>query len=353
MHRLFLSLILSLLLLSSEAQYTVIGRIVDSSTQEPLSRASVFCQNTTYGTATDKEGRFQLPLREGGYDVTISYTGYQSQVIRVTAATELNILLVKKDNSLSEVVLKSSYEVADGWEKYGDFFQEHFIGGSEIAKQCMIRNREALRFLYYKRSNRLKVLANEPIVVVNPALGYEISYQLDSFVYQYSTQYYLYRGYSFYTELTGDDSVRANWARNRKAAYQGSRLQFMHNYYDSTLQENGWLIDLLDETDETVFRKVNPYDTTYYAAPDSSGEIEIWYPRKMSITYKKKFPESEYLKKMKLPKSTPYCISYIDLKDPILIRSNGYFYNQSDWMQQGYWVWKNLGDQLPFDYEPD
>ena len=46
-------------------------------------------------------------------------------------------------------------------------------------------------------------------------------------------------------------------------------------------------------------------------------------------------------------------IARAPLKEPILIRSNGYFYNQSDWVQQGYWVWKNLGDQLPFDYEPD
>ncbi len=349
--------ILSLLLITSiqiaQAQYTLTGRVLDSATQEPLSPASVFCQNTTYGTSTNKEGQFLLPLREGGYDVTISYTGYQPQVIRVTGAAELNIQLVKKDNALSEVVVKSSYEVADGWEKYGDFFQDHFIGGSELAKQCRIRNPEVLRFLYYKRSNRLKVLADEPIVVINPALGYEVRYQLDSFVYQYNTQYYLYRGYSFFTELTGDDSVRTNWSRNRKAAYQGSRLQFMHNLYDSTLQENGWVVDLLDEKDNQVFRKVDLYDTSYYAAADSSGEIELWFPRKISITYKKKFPESEYLKKMKLPKSTPYCITYIDLKDPILIRSNGYFYNQSDWIQQGYWVWKNLGDLLPFDYEPD
>ena len=147
------------------------------------------------------------------------------------------------------------------------------------------------------------------------------------------------------SESDSDEATERKDNANRQRRSRGGRNRTRSRRPDSDTP--------LDETDETVFRKVNPYDTTYYAAPDSSGEIEIWYPRKMSITYKKKFPESEYLKKMKLPKSTPYCISYIDLKDPILIRSNGYFYNQSDWMQQGYWVWKNLGDQLPFDYEPD
>lgn len=346
-------LLLLCLSLDATAQFTVRGRVIDSATQEPLSQASVFCQGTTLGTSTDKDGRFELPLRNGGYDLTISYTGYVAQVIRVNSAVDTNVQLIKKDNALTEVVLRSSNEVANGWEKYGNFFTDHFIGESKWAKECVIRNPEVLRFLYYKKSNRLKVLADQPIVVVNPALGYEIRYQLDSFVYLYNSQYYVYRGYSFFTELSGTDSIRAVWAANRNSAYQGSRLQFMHNYYDSTLSENGWLIDLLDEQDEKKFNRIDPYDSTYYTGPDSTGEMEIWYPRKISITYKKKFPEADYLKKMKLPSGVPYCISYIDLKDAIVIRRNGYFYNQSDWVQQGYWVWKNLGDQLPNDYEPD
>lgn len=337
----------------ASAQLLITGRVIDSTTQEPLYRASVFCQGTTIGTSTDKDGYFQLPLRSGGYDLTISYAGYQPQVIGIKESVNLPINLVKKDNSLTEVVIKSSNEISDGWEKYGDFFRSHFIGASQQASTCVIRNPEVLRFLFYKKSNRLKVLADEPIQVVNPALGYEIRYQLDSFVYQYNTQYFLYRGYSFFTELNGDDSLQTVWSRNRKTAYEGSRLQFMHNYYDSTLAENGWVIDLLEENSDKKFSKVDPYDTTYYVAPDSTGEMEIWFPRKISITYKKKAPEAEYIKGMKLPKGTPYLISYIDLKDAIVIRPNGYYYNQADWIQQGYWVWKNLGDQLPNDYEPD
>ncbi|MEN9497929.1 MAG: hypothetical protein RL750_828 [Bacteroidota bacterium] len=353
MNRSFLSIWCLLLSTIASAQILVTGRVVDSTTQEPLYRASVFCQGTTLGTSTDKDGYFQLPMRNGGYDLTISYAGYQAQVIGIKESVNLPINLVKKDNALTEVVIKSSYEVTDGWEKYGDFFRTHFIGGSQGASTCVIRNPEVLRFLFYKKSNRLKVLADEPIQVVNPALGYEIRYQLDSFVYQYNTQYFLYRGYSFFTELSGDDSLQTVWARNRKIAYEGSRLQFMHNYYDSTLSENGWVIDLLEENSEKKFNKVDPYDTTYYAGPDSTGEMEIWFPRKISVTYKRKAPETEYIKTMKLPKGTPYLISYIDLKDAIVVRPNGYFYNQADWIQQGYWVWKNLGDQLPNDYEPD
>jgi hypothetical protein len=154
--------------------------------------------------------------------------------------------------------------------------------------------------------------------------------------------------------MEGNDSLKRIWNNARRNTYQGSKLQFMRSYYDSTLTEDGWIIDLLDEKNTTKFLKVtNPYDTLYYGALDSTNQIEIWYPRKISITYIKKKPEAEYLRKMNLPKGAPYIISYIDLKDGIAIMENGYYYDQKDWVNQGYWSWKNLADQLPFDYSPD
>jgi hypothetical protein len=43
-------------------------------------------------------------------------------------------------------------------------------------------------------------------------------------------------------------------------------------------------------------------------------------------------------------------ISYIDITDAVAIKENGYYYDQKDWVNQGYWSWKNLADQLPYDY---
>jgi hypothetical protein len=83
------------------------------------------------------------------------------------------------------------------------------------------------------------------------------------------------------------------------------------------------------------------------------GEVEIFYPRKISITYTKRSPEKEYLAIMKLPKNIPQQISYIDIKDWIAITPNGYYYDQKNWINQGYWSWKNVADLLPYDYVPD
>ncbi len=354
MKKLPLLLLLCVISISSMAQFVVTGVVLDSASREPLAKASVFCQNTTLGTVTNKEGEFSLSLKSGGYDLIFSYTGYQTQTVRVTENNKLEILMLKEDKSLGEVVLSNSNEVKDGWEKYGDFFTKNFIGSTPNAGQCTLLNPEVLKFYFYKRSNKLKVLTTDAILISNNALGYNLRYQLDSFTYYYNTNITSYRGYCLFTEMEGSDSLKNVWSKKRTNAYYGSRLQFMRSYYDSTLTEDGWLIDMLDEHNDKKFVKVKDvYDTLYYGALDSTNEIEVWYPRKISITYTKKKPEQEYLKKMDLPKSVPYSISYIDIKQTIAITQNGYYYDQKDWVNQGYWSWKNLGDLLPYDYLPD
>jgi len=339
---------------TSEAQFIVSGTVLDSASREPLGSASVFCQNTTLGTATNKQGEFTLNLKSGGYDLVFSYTGYKTQTIRVSDNNTLEVLMVKEEKSLGEVVLRNSFEVTDGLAKYGEFFFSNFIGSTPNAPGCTVQNPEALKFYFYKRSNRLKVLATEPLQIVNQSLGYRLDYQLDSFVYYYGTNSSIYRGYCLFNELEGTDSLKQVWTAARKKAYLGSKLHFMRSYYDSTLAEDGWIIDLLDEKNENKFNKVtDPYDSTYYGALDSTMQIEVWYPRKISITYTPRRPEPEYLKKMKLPKNVQYLISYIDLKDAIAIMENGFYYDQKDWVNQGYWSWKNLADLLPYDYSPD
>ncbi|MES1221399.1 MAG: carboxypeptidase-like regulatory domain-containing protein, partial [Bacteroidota bacterium] len=315
---LFFFLFFTFLSFKANSQFIVNGTVIDSATREALPGASVFCQNTTLGTATNKQGEFSLQLKSGGYDLIISYTGYLTQQIRIngTENNKLEVSLVKEEKSLSEVVIKSNNEVADGWEKYGDFFTKNFIGTTPNANQCSLLNPDVLKFYYYKRSNKLKVLATEPVHISNKALGYELHYLLDSFVYYYNSDIYTYTGFNLFAEMEGSDSLKKAWTVNRNKAYYGSQLHFMRSYYDSTLAEDGWMIDMIDETSTSKFNKVtDPYDTLYYGALDSTMQIEIWYPRKLSITYTKKKPEPEYLKKFGFPKNVSTQISYIDMKD--------------------------------------
>jgi hypothetical protein len=353
--RFFLAPLLIILSFGATAQFTISGKVIDSASREPLRGASVFCQNTTIGTTTNKDGEFDLQLKSGGYEMIISFTGYQTRQLRISHSDNKipDIELIKEEKSLGEVFIKSNNEVKDGWEKYGSFFTEHFIGTTQNALKCVLINPEVLKFYFLKKSNKLRVMASEPLLIENTALGYKLNYQLDSFVYYYNTDINLYRGFCLYSEMEGPDSLRQVWTTNREKAYYGSKLQFMRSYYDSTLSDDGFYIDMLDETDDKKFNRLTDvYDTLYYGALDSTMQIEIWYPRKISVTYAKSKPEPQYLKKFRMPMNVGTQISYIELRDAIAIKENGYFYDQKDWISQGYWSWKNLGDQLPYDYNP-
>ncbi|WP_276504370.1 carboxypeptidase-like regulatory domain-containing protein [Terrimonas pollutisoli] len=351
--RLILFFLVSLFSTLAYGQFTVVGKIVDAESKEPLNGASVYCQNTTIGTTTNKQGEFSLQLKSGGYELIISYTGYQTKQIRISHADSKipDIEMAKEEKSLGEVIIKTSNEVKDGWTKYGGFFMDHFIGTTPNAAKTSLLNPEVLKFYLLKKSNKLRVLATEPLQIENKALGYNLRYQLDSFIYNYNNNINSYRGFCLYTEMEGDDSLKKVWTANREKAYAGSKLHFMRSYYDSALLEEGFTIDLLDENDNKKFNRVeNIYDSTYYGALDSTMQVEIWFPRKISITYTKMRPEPEYLKQFKLPKNVPVQLSYIDMTDAIAIKENGYYYDQKDWINQGYWSWKNLADQLPYDY---
>lgn len=341
----------------SFSQGTVSGTVVDAETKQPLEGASVFAQNTTKGTATGKGGEFKLYLDKGGYEIAITFTGYASRTLNLSEVTgdrTFNLELQKADNTLGEVVIKNSNEVPDGWAKYGEFFVKHFIGATPAADSCALLNPEALKFYYYKRTDRLKILATEPLQIQNRALGYGLRYELDSFVYFFKSDLNAYRGKCLFLPLDGDAAQQATWQKQRKEAYYGSRLHFIRAYYDSTLNREGFTVDLYEEGSTTKFARLkNPYDTAYYFFNDTTAAAELYFPGTAGITYAKKAPEGRYLQAQGLPPNVPVQISYVTLVDAILIKANGYFTEQSSWVNQGYWSWKNLADQLPYDYEPE
>src|SRR5262245_58591488 len=142
--RLFFSSIFIFFSVSCLAQFTVSGRVIDSASREPLTGASVFCHNTTIGTATNKKGEFSLELKSGGYELIITYTGYTVKLVQITdtAHTDMEIIMVKQEKNMEEVVIRNSNEVTDGWEKYGKFFLENFIGSTPNAALCTLVNPE-------------------------------------------------------------------------------------------------------------------------------------------------------------------------------------------------------------------
>jgi hypothetical protein len=342
---------------SQERNFTVLGKVIDSATQQNLPGASVFAENTTFGTVTNAEGLFFLRLANGGYDLVISYTGYDKKMIRVSNTSELAdtllVSLAKQDASLTEVAVVASNEVEDGWNKYGSFFTEHFIGTTPNSDSCTLQNPEALRFFYTKtkKRHRLKVTTKEDLIIRNAALGYMIRYQLDSFSYDYNTNISQYTGSPFFTEIDSIEEVKTQWVKNRAKTYLGSRLHFMRSLYDGTVQEEGFIVEKLEGRSTRNLKATqieNLYDSSLYVA--DSNVVEIPWHGRYRVNYKNVFPDKRFLEEFKLPETVRMQATVLDVSDGFVIEENGYFYEQYDVINTGYWAWKKLAELLPYDY---
>jgi hypothetical protein len=344
----------------SQTGYTISGKIIDETTKQPLQGASVFAENTTIGTATNDQGFFTLRLPGGGYSIAITFTGYQTETKRISAGdagnNEMVIEIKKKEKALEEFVVKSTSEVADGLQKYGDFFLENFIGKTANSKQCYIKNKEALKFFYYRRTKRLKILATEPLQIVNDALGYTIKYQLDSFVHEYNTQVSLYTGNPLFQEMQSTDPAQLEkWATARKVAYNGSILHFMRSMYNKKLKEEGFEIQFIVKNNdrESAIPLKDFYGAVNYSMDDSSRMVDILPRQKeVAVIYKNETPSDLYLA-VNPDASSKFQLSVVSfLPDESLnIEQNGFYFEQNDITITGYWAWEKTGDMLPYNYD--
>jgi len=351
-----IALFFSFTVLSQEKFFIVAGKVIDGKSGQPLAGASVFCQNTTVGTVSKNDGSFALRLANGGYDMIISFTGYETRSIRISkdrkANDSLTVELKEEDKSLEQAVVTGSAEVADGWEKYGKFFLDNFIGTTPNAAQCVLENKEALKFYFYKKRNKLRVKATDALVITNNALGYKIKYQLDSFVYEYTTNVSSYTGYPLFEKLQGTPEQEGTWKDNRLYSYSGSRLHFIRSWYDSTLKYEGFVLELADSDNNNKMTTIeDPYDGKIFSV--DSGDAEINIQGRLRVSYTGQVPDQKYLAERKFPLTTRTQISAIDILNGFVIEENGYFYDQSDVTNIGYWSWKKLAELIPYDYLPE
>jgi TonB-linked SusC/RagA family outer membrane protein len=103
-----LSFLLLLMMVCSytQAQRTLVGRVLDADTKEPLIGANVVIGEGAEitGTITDFDGNFTLEVPEGINTVSISYAGYQAQVINIEGLDEVLVEL-SSGTLLDEVVV--------------------------------------------------------------------------------------------------------------------------------------------------------------------------------------------------------------------------------------------------------
>ena len=69
----------------SVAQITISGTIYERN--NTLEGAAVYLNNTMLGTTTNSNGTFSIKVKEGQYDLVISYLGYKKIIYPLNTAT--------------------------------------------------------------------------------------------------------------------------------------------------------------------------------------------------------------------------------------------------------------------------
>ena len=90
------------------------------------------------------------------------------------------------------------------------------------------------------------------------------------------------------------------------------------------------------------------YDSTFYVGDTS--DVTVNWSGRYRVSYKLVRPEKKYLQEFKLPPNANAQVSVLDIADGFVIEENGYFYEQYDVVNSGYWAWKKVAELLPYDY---
>lgn len=94
---------------TTQQSFTVTGTIVDSA-GEAIIGASILLKGTTIGVVSDFDGNFSLNIPKPG-TLEISYMGYKTQEIAVTATTPALRIVLKDDTEMLDDVVVIGYGV--------------------------------------------------------------------------------------------------------------------------------------------------------------------------------------------------------------------------------------------------
>ena len=101
--------------LAAMAQGKVSGKLVDSSTDEPLIGAAIFLESDKgVGTVTSLDGTFELNLENGKHNLVLTYLGYVDQIKSVNVSGDVNLGTVAMESSsvgINEVAIVASIAI--------------------------------------------------------------------------------------------------------------------------------------------------------------------------------------------------------------------------------------------------
>lgn len=304
------------------------GTIFDKSDIK-ISFASIYINGTSVGTNSDHNGYFELDITKySSLPLTISALGYYSVTLTdFSREKPIEVFLTPKTFELKEVLIVAK-SLAKERKANLKIFRTEFLGLSYNANNCVILNENDIIFNNGSSSDTLKAFASKPILIVNNALGYKITYYLDKFEYSRKSKSFFYQGSAIFNEdLNAEIAQKKFFEKRRKNAYLGSRSHFFNSLWTNKLRSNGFIIrnsadQILNYEDIVIER--------------SGFKKYLSYKGNLSICYLSNSPNS--------------LIELFRTIDPVFFDSSGYF-DGSNVRVIGQMAKQRIGDLLPYDYK--
>jgi hypothetical protein len=363
----------SINVLYAQKDNKIYGVVINKKTKEPVPNVNVFISQTTIGTATNEDGFYEVNIDINGFhELIFSHINYFPVVkplkIEQNKDFELSLEMTEKVIKLNNVVIKSSEKE---WKRNLFLFKREFLGQTPNASSCKILNPWILEFNYNSETGKLEAGAEDELVIENNALGYKISYLLESFEHHQDTLT-RYSTKTKFEELHSENHAQEErWIKRREKAFLGSYQHFIRILDNAKLIKEGYEVLLCEiieqgDTSETHYsiKKMRSrdimYDTASFRKLQFKGALKVAYKDVEEHSYKN-FTQrgfnlesnnsddegfSNHFKKQ---------TSFLEVIAPngCVVVDSGTLRNSLFLQRSGHWSWKRTADWLPLNYSSD
>ena len=333
------------------------GKVINSRTNEPVANVNVYLAYTLRGTTTDDNGEFFIKgMPNGDYDLIASHIQYTKQIEKISLTRTTNeitheFFLEPRVFQLPDVLIEDD---TDDWWDYFEIFKDELLGYTEFSDSCEILNPLVIEFADAE-SRTFNAYCMEPIYIINKALGYRITYELEYFETDgINTKY---SGIPYFQALSAEsDSIKEVWESNRKRAYIGSFRDFLSECCYQYINRDTLITNTIDyEIDERYNDNKGRNQKRLWIRVDDMCEyisdginencLRFSIPKSLRTIHKSK---AELINRA-------YWFTRLEqTKDTVDVDILGRNYDRFGFhMLGGYWSSQRLGDALPFEYTLD
>jgi hypothetical protein len=298
---------------------TIHGIVLDNKTKRPIPYANVYFNGTYIGTSADESGEFYLSLKENNpRPISATSVGYYSMTLyEYQIDSIVYIFLDPKIYDIAAVFIRPDKMPRSKKEK---IFREEFLGTDYNASRCKIENMEDITLVFNDRYKSLNAFCDKPIIIINNALKYRISYFLDQFTCSEDSAFM--GGTYYFNEIPYRN--KKTIAERRKNAYLGSRMHFIRSLWENRLNEEGFEMRIVDSC---IIEYAN------IVSDSTADEKFLSQGNNILVKYPEKFQKS----------------LLIFSKSSVAIERSGYF-DPHGLRWSGFMASQRMADLLPFEY---